>query len=483
MKIGRNDPCPCGSGKKYKKCCQAKQTEIEFFWSRVHKERERLIEKMMLFCGEYCASDVVEDAWPDFKSPDRTDEAGDFDPIHMNLFWSWFYFQLPYPKYTEETEKNYPELIENPVGETFLTLKSDTLTELQIEYVKKCLQAPFSFYDVIEVRQGHGMAVKDIFTFEEFEVVEKSASNTLKKGDIVFGMLLTMKNLTVFESLGVVAIPPLRKVTFIDIRKNLKKITKTITRPFLMEYQEEMICFYLEIFDEITNPQKIKLHNMDGEELVCYKLIYKISGPHETFEKIHKLNVLHSREELLEHATLDKNSKVKKIIFDWSKKGNKRHKSWTNTILGKISIQQNKMTVEVNSRERSEEIKSILKKLLGESATLQNAVIQDFDAAMKEANKRPPVSLEEQKKLMNDPKAQEHMREFLKSHWDEWMTTKIMALNNQAPEQAARSKEGRELLEALITDYERRDSQTGRMDNLPFLKNIREKLGLSQEDS
>jgi uncharacterized protein YecA (UPF0149 family) len=22
-KIGRNDPCPCGSGKKYKKCCLA----------------------------------------------------------------------------------------------------------------------------------------------------------------------------------------------------------------------------------------------------------------------------------------------------------------------------------------------------------------------------------------------------------------------------------------------------------------------------
>ncbi|MCY7731099.1 SEC-C domain-containing protein [Aerococcus urinaeequi] len=23
-KIGRNDPCPCGSGKKYKKCCLGK---------------------------------------------------------------------------------------------------------------------------------------------------------------------------------------------------------------------------------------------------------------------------------------------------------------------------------------------------------------------------------------------------------------------------------------------------------------------------
>lgn len=25
-KVGRNDPCPCGSGKKYKKCCMNKET-------------------------------------------------------------------------------------------------------------------------------------------------------------------------------------------------------------------------------------------------------------------------------------------------------------------------------------------------------------------------------------------------------------------------------------------------------------------------
>jgi SEC-C motif len=24
-KAGRNDPCPCGSGRKYKRCCEAKQ--------------------------------------------------------------------------------------------------------------------------------------------------------------------------------------------------------------------------------------------------------------------------------------------------------------------------------------------------------------------------------------------------------------------------------------------------------------------------
>src|SRR5919106_6699652 len=30
MKLGRNDPCPCGSGKKYKQCClKAEQTEAK----------------------------------------------------------------------------------------------------------------------------------------------------------------------------------------------------------------------------------------------------------------------------------------------------------------------------------------------------------------------------------------------------------------------------------------------------------------------
>lgn len=28
-KVGRNDPCPCGSGKKYKKCCLNKGTYEE----------------------------------------------------------------------------------------------------------------------------------------------------------------------------------------------------------------------------------------------------------------------------------------------------------------------------------------------------------------------------------------------------------------------------------------------------------------------
>ena len=28
VKVGRNDPCPCGSGKKYKQCCEKKASAL-----------------------------------------------------------------------------------------------------------------------------------------------------------------------------------------------------------------------------------------------------------------------------------------------------------------------------------------------------------------------------------------------------------------------------------------------------------------------
>ena len=37
MKVGRNDPCPCGSGKKYKKCCLEKDKQVEL---AAHQEPE-----------------------------------------------------------------------------------------------------------------------------------------------------------------------------------------------------------------------------------------------------------------------------------------------------------------------------------------------------------------------------------------------------------------------------------------------------------
>ncbi len=34
VKVGRNDPCPCGSGRKYKNCCEGKTAAKDALYSK-----------------------------------------------------------------------------------------------------------------------------------------------------------------------------------------------------------------------------------------------------------------------------------------------------------------------------------------------------------------------------------------------------------------------------------------------------------------
>ena len=54
MKIGRNDPCPCGSGRKYKQCCLKKASISEYDLIRAQVKKEGIDEKVGdLFCNLY----------------------------------------------------------------------------------------------------------------------------------------------------------------------------------------------------------------------------------------------------------------------------------------------------------------------------------------------------------------------------------------------------------------------------------------------
>src|SRR6056297_42933 len=71
--IGRNEPCPCGSGKKYKKCCLDKD--------QIEQRAQREVQKMLPM--------ESADAWRD--EPDACDEVQEWeeDPC-MEEFYSRF---------------------------------------------------------------------------------------------------------------------------------------------------------------------------------------------------------------------------------------------------------------------------------------------------------------------------------------------------------------------------------------------------------
>src|ERR1035437_7856987 len=87
-KIGRNDPCPCGSGRKYKHCYLRSQEGIDSLWARQHEESGRLVVEMTSFAARDFGAMVYE-AWKDFnmsESPKPMDEAGEECRIFMPYF-------------------------------------------------------------------------------------------------------------------------------------------------------------------------------------------------------------------------------------------------------------------------------------------------------------------------------------------------------------------------------------------------------------
>ena len=90
---------------------------------------------------------------------------------------------------------------------------------------------------------------------------------------------------------------------------------------------------------------------------------------------------------------------------------------------------------------------------------------------------------QEQEELMKDPAVQEQIRKMMKAHWKSWYSERIPALGDLTPLEASKSSEGRELLEALLLEYE----QENQKQENPLLRadipSMRKRLGLPNRDS
>lgn len=69
MKPGRNDPCPCGSGKKYKQCClktEQARPQDEFLWRRLRHAIKGSPMRMLEFGSSHFGREALQEAWVDF---------------------------------------------------------------------------------------------------------------------------------------------------------------------------------------------------------------------------------------------------------------------------------------------------------------------------------------------------------------------------------------------------------------------------------
>lgn len=458
-KIGRNDPCPCGSGRKHKHCCLASQAAIDSLWARQHEESGRLAGEMMQFAVREFG-ELAREAWKDFNMsdyPKPLDEAGE----ECRIFMPYYLFQWD----PERSPRRKKACWDGMVARSYVEKESKRFTEMDWLFIEQATTQPVSFYEVLRSDPGRGMAVRDVLTGEETEVMERTASQTARPGDILYAQIWHQPELAVLGCCAPLCIPPQKKVEVIELRKELrKKIAKQsrdLTKDDLLRHADAIRETYLDIRDSLHAPPRFT--NTDGEPLHFHTLTFRVGSAAVAFQALAPLAVGFSQEELLERAKFDESGGMQSVEFDWLKRGNRKMKTWENTVLGNIKISEGRLVAEVNSAERARRLRKEIEDRLGLIGTHESTVSQTLEGLRE--SPLPPKTAEaaaSQAKfdaLMRDPEVQKRMQETMQKDVESWIYQEIPALGGRTPIEAVRDPDGKEAVEALLLQWERNDEK------------------------
>ena len=479
VKAGRNDPCPCGSGKKYKKCCLANEVAsvASLTWIFMRRTEGELIPTLLEHAAKYYGQDAVAEAWDEFSLWKDVPIDPGSQPELDTAFLPWFVFNwIPDNAEIEEAE-HLPEM---PVAIHYLEKKGSRLDTFQQRFIKEICSQPYSFFMVTDVVPGESLTLRDLILGREVTVHERQASATLLKASIIFTRIITIGDASIMVGCAPTVIPPTYHNHFIDIRENMTKNCSHDDKSVLWDYDLELRTMYYDIQEALLNPALPQLHNTDGEVMQFTKLYYTLTcTPRQALNTLVTLSLAEDADEFLQEGKCDEHGELVSIEFPWLKKGNPTHASWDNTVMGHIAIDGNLLTIDVNSQERADVIKREIESRLGTQAGFRNAVIQSSEKMLEEIANRPPGVNPEPKRNVDlqTPEVQEMLQEMSEQHWREWLDTSIPALKDQTPREAVKTPVGRERLEALLWQFE------GQSESLqsfaPDVKALRQELGLN----
>jgi hypothetical protein len=477
VKVGRNDPCPCGSGLKYKNChlrSDAGNVSTDPLWQRQHELNQRLPGELLRFVKSTYGWEIVREAWRDFM----LDEHSEFDPDSRQLpiFMPWFYYEWrPDPK-----SEVSGQTTQFPIAAGYLDRKGYFLERLAVSYVTAAMHAGLSFFEVLEVKPGKSIGLRDVLTGDAITVTEKTASKTAQRGDIFLARVVQLDRLAVLDACAPIAFPPLEKAPIIDLRNQILEKHATITAQVAREYLKEILRIYHSTAERLLHPKMPKLANTDGEPLAFCRVTYEIPSPRAAFDALRHLSLGQTESELLEGATFDSAGGLESVELPWLKAGN-RQMPWQNTSLGLIRIDGRRLLAEVNSEQRAKRFRRIADAKLPAGSRHLSTVIESAEAAIEAHSRGNPDRANEQESDLNEPpEIQALLRDHLTKYYRQWVDIGVPALGGQTPRQAVKTKDGREMVETLLLDMERRESGGVRVEiNREIAAELRSTLGLN----
>lgn len=494
MKPGRNDPCPCGSGRKFKHCClaQAQQpSEAETLLRRLRREIEPLNQELVNEALHRFGDAGLEEAWNEFlfwpgygpaEEGEPFDVPFDEDSPYVPVFLSWLVYEwLPDPEDTTVPEREHAAT----AAQSYLQRKGTRLGAVARNYIEACLAAPFSFFEVLRCDPGHGFRLREILFGEEIEVLERSGSQGARPGDILFAKIVPIEGTALMEACTPVMIPPRYKPELIGFRQRVADPHAfTTSTERLRDWDMELREAFLDIADELLYPEAPEMRNTDGDPIEFHTLRFDTADAEAALAALRDLAQGMDDESFDAGVERNAQDRLLRAEFPWLHAGNAAAPSLPNTTMGNITIDGNgRITAEVNSAARAAALRAIIEtKLPGAQAqpsevqSLQEMMAQaDTPAGRARARQREAESAQ----LHAQPEVQAMLQASMRRHYEAWLDEDIPSLGNRTPRQAVQDADGRESVEALLRQIER-DAQDQRIPVDPrLLDDLRKELGIA----
>ena len=422
--VGRNDPCRCGSGKKYKKCCLPRDEQAATSPAQPwHDLDDRLATDVAQYAGRR-----FREAWDEVIDEYPVDVEE--DPDHIGILTRWAAYEH--------------ELEGRTAVEWYLEERGRNLAGDERRWLEAQGRACLSVLEVTEVVPGQTIAVVDLLTGRRHTVTEAAASHTVSKGFLLLGRVVEHEGFALLAGLHPRPLPPLAGPDLLDEARRDLDIAKNVEPARLKEGDAATVLLrrWQAWVDKLASRRPVELSNTDGDELIWTIDTFAFTSPAAKAEIETRLAAADDVE--------GPPPGDKKRIYSFVRA---TPGSDEVTLVGTARVLSRELRVESTSLPRADALRARLETMCDglirhRARSAEN--IEDLLAArISEAPERPRAS---------NPKADARALETKRRYYATWTGEPIPALDGLTPREAAASPRSRARLVALLKDMELTES-------------------------